>query len=52
MLYAANGGRALSIHMIPSKSAIVELDMGELEEILRASRPSNSRPTIIKQSAS
>ena len=26
---------ALSIHMIPSKSAIVELDMGELEEILR-----------------
>ena len=35
MLYAASGGRALSIHMIPSKSAIVELDMGELEEILR-----------------
>ena len=26
---------AQSIHMIPSKSAIVELDMGELEEILR-----------------
>ena len=35
MLYAASGGRALSIHMIPSKSTIVELDMGELEEILR-----------------
>ncbi len=34
MLYAANGGRALSIHMILSKSTIVELDMGELEEIL------------------
>ena len=28
-------GRASSIHMILSKSAIVELDMGELDEILR-----------------
>ncbi|HUE14857.1 MAG TPA: transposase [Planctomycetaceae bacterium] len=28
-------GRAFSIHMIPSKSTIVELDRGELEEMLR-----------------